>query len=442
MGGYGQRRAVATPTLRPIDLLLQLVQQQQGGFNEAKQANESRYLDILQLLGSTRGRTLDALKQFGDSLINDTNQNYDNKRHELITDLADRGLSGSTARIGVETGVQRERDAALNRIKDMLIQDRTNADLGFTDRAAGVMERREDPYPQGGDSTALIGQLAGLIASGGGLNGGSLGGGGHQQLPSKRLPLLQALAAAAGAATPAQPPSGPFGGPMPLSADEATRRRNMAQLYLAESPNHGTYVGDKEQAALLQSIADGTGQFQPSQVGAALIDRTPRQPIYFYPNSGYGGSGYGYRSRDYSAARESARNAATGVRARRIAQRGGIGLLGNMSMLPTPLGGSTSSVSYQLKNVPSPTAPQVVAGGGYGSMFGNGMSTALQSLAAQGPLAQSMVPMRPLTGPLGMYGGTPVGCQRTPYPAIADPNHLTMDEMANLSGYYRTVRGY
>src|SRR5262249_38087546 len=46
------------------------------------------------------------------------------------------------------------------------------------DKAAGVMERRSDPYPDSSNTTALVGQLASLL----GLNGGNLGGlfGGQQ----------------------------------------------------------------------------------------------------------------------------------------------------------------------------------------------------------------------------------------------------------------------
>lgn len=286
--GQGQKRSAVGGGNSGLQLLLSLINQQQGGFDEAKQANESRYNDILELFGNNRARTLGLLDNFGKSLVDDSNRTYDDKRKELLTDLADRGLSGSTARIGVETGVKRERDAALNRIKDMLVQDTTNADLGFTDRAAGVMERRDDPYPENSQSSALIGQLINALAAGGGGGGGGLAGllgGGASSLrqdPTRAL-RMQALAAQA---QPTQPAFNTNG----LSQDEIQRRNNMLGLFLAESPNTGTYVGDKEKAALSQLLASGQSQYNPSQVGAALIDRTPRQPIFYSNGDGYGPS--------------------------------------------------------------------------------------------------------------------------------------------------------
>lgn len=157
----------------PLQLLLALIQQNQNGQNQARQANESRYNDILKLFGDNRQRDLSSLDTFGQSLISDANRTYTDKRNNLITDLADRGLSGSTKRIAVEDATQREKDAAVNRVKDMISQERRSSDLGFTDRAAGVMERRSDPYPQNTDVGGLISQLVGAFP--GALGGGSQG---------------------------------------------------------------------------------------------------------------------------------------------------------------------------------------------------------------------------------------------------------------------------
>lgn len=446
--GQGQKRSAVGGGNSGLQLLLSLINQQQGGFDEAKQANESRYQDILELFGNNRARTLGLLDNFGKSLVDDSNRTYDDKRKELLTDLADRGLSGSTARIGVETGVKRERDAALNRIKDMLVQDTTNADLGFTDRAAGVMERRDDPYPENSQSSALIGQLINALAAGGGGGGGGLAGllgGGASSLrqdPTRAL-RMQALAAQA---QPTQPAFNTNG----LSQDEIQRRNNMLGLFLAESPNTGTYVGDKEKAALSQLLASGQSQYNPSQVGAALIDRTPRQPI-FYNNGGYGGGGGGYYrpTRDYSGQRQLQRGRSLAATGRRVAMQGGNEVLGNMSLLPTPYGGRTTSVRYDLANAPvKSSAPYTPINGGYGAMLGNGLSMATQSLAAQAQQAQGALDgfagsfMSPTPGPLGRFGGRPVGYQETPFPQLSNPNHPTMDDYGNIVSYYRTVRGY
>lgn len=359
--GQGQKRSVAGGNAG-LQLLLALINQQQGGFDEARQANESRYADILKLFGDNRQRTLGLLDNFGKSLVDDSNRTYDDKRKELLTDLADRGLANSTARIGVETGIKRERDAALNRIKDMLVQDVTNADLGFTDRAAGVMERRDDPYPESGQQSAMIGQLINSLVAGGGGGLGSLNGGGQSSLrqdPTRAL-RMQALAAQA---QPTQPAFNTNG----LSQDEIQRRNNMLGLYLAESPNNGTYVGDKEKAALSQLIMSGQSQYNPAQVGAALIDRTPRQPI-FYSNGDGAPSYYGVQRRDYSGQRMLDRAARTSANYRRQLTNAGNDVVGSLGMLPTPFGGHTNGVTYQLANTrPAPgygpvSAPLAFAG--------------------------------------------------------------------------------
>lgn len=104
--------------------------------------------DILALLGDTRGRVMSDLAEFGDSLINDTTKTYTDKRNELLTDLADRGLGGSTKRIAVEAMAQREKDAALNRIKDALLDRRLAADERFTDKAIEQLNRQPVQQPQ------------------------------------------------------------------------------------------------------------------------------------------------------------------------------------------------------------------------------------------------------------------------------------------------------
>lgn len=167
---YNSRLLTPQIGTNPLQLLTALIQQNQQGQNDAKQANESRYDDILNLFGLTRGRVMGNLSQLGNQQISDANKAYDDQRNNLMTDLADRGLSGSTKRIAVEDATKRERDAAVNRIQDSLLQNLSNADERFTDKATGVMERRSDPYPATGDIGGMISQLVGAFP-------GALGGG-------------------------------------------------------------------------------------------------------------------------------------------------------------------------------------------------------------------------------------------------------------------------
>lgn len=128
-----------------------LVQQMLGEASardlEARQANENRYMDILQLLGITRNDVLADVNQFGQSIVNDTNQNFDRARNNALADLAARGLSGSTIRQGVEETNARERSAAQLRNQDALLSNRSAANERTAGNIAGVMERRTDTYP-------------------------------------------------------------------------------------------------------------------------------------------------------------------------------------------------------------------------------------------------------------------------------------------------------
>lgn len=205
LAGFGQS-ALGGGNSQALQMILQLIGQANGGRAEARQANESRYNDILGLLADGRARNLDSLDSMSGQQVADANTAYDNKRKNLIADLADRGLSGSTKRIAVESMTQRERDAAVNRIKDTLVQNRNAADTGYTDRATGVMERRTDSYPDQTNISGIIQQLGPLLSGAGGGNalaqllsgsplsssaGGGFGGGQqaiHNNAPGPVLP--------------------------------------------------------------------------------------------------------------------------------------------------------------------------------------------------------------------------------------------------------------
>lgn len=266
--GNLRKTTFANSADNPLKLLLDMIQQQQSGYNEARQANESRYLDILDLLGGARTRSLDALKQFGQSLINDTNKTYTDKRNSLISDLADRGLAASTQRIPVELATQRERDAALNRIQDMLIQDRLKADESYTDKATGVMERRSDPYPDTSQSTAAIAQLASLFGS------GALGTGGYLNPPNRRVQYTGGPGYVA--PQPVQQATYQAPGTVPTTADSVgdyNQLRNTAMANLYAAYNKGGIEGsaaEKEQLANMIRL----GLAEPSFVKAASIPFT------------------------------------------------------------------------------------------------------------------------------------------------------------------------
>lgn len=242
-----------------LQLLLQMVQQAQGGRDQARQANESRYNDILSLLGNNRQRSLDSLDNLSGQQVADANQNYDNMRHELLGKLP----YGASRQIPVETATQRERDAAVNRIKDTQLQNRNAADLGFTDRATGVMERRTDAYPQNNDISGMVTQLAGLLGNGGGGFGGGFGGNGQQPNYPGRLPMMNANG---GAQYVPQANNNRAANPNDAGTNtEGARRAAMIALHNAiQGPTVGATGQLDVETALNKLIAGGWAQQNPA----------------------------------------------------------------------------------------------------------------------------------------------------------------------------------
>lgn len=287
-----------------LQLLTQLINQNQGAQNEARQANESRYQDILKLFGDNRQRTLDSLNSLSNQQVADANKSYNDQQNNLITDLANRGLSGSTKRIAVTDATKRERDAAVNRIQDTLKQNVANADLGFTDRATGVMERRSDPYPQQQNIGALVSQLAPLLGgAGGGLFGGGFNGSGAQPHYQQNPGFSQT-----GPSTVAPTPigNGPSN-PQALAALQTEDARRKGMIGLFNAMNKGGLEGNDATNQALQYLqqmgfanqnpAQGTpkvgfaqtsngGGYYPPQQQQAYPQQQPQQYPQQQPTAG------------------------------------------------------------------------------------------------------------------------------------------------------------
>jgi hypothetical protein len=149
-----------------LQLLMQLLQGTQGRYEDARQANEDRYLDILEGKVGTRNRVLGDIAGYGQNQIDRANESWNTQRSNLLTDLAQRGFSQSTARIPVEESVARGRADQLGNINDRLTMMRTGADERLSNNAMDFMERRNDSYPQGPDLSAAMMSMP--VGSGGG----------------------------------------------------------------------------------------------------------------------------------------------------------------------------------------------------------------------------------------------------------------------------------
>lgn len=132
--------------------------------NQARQANESRYADILQLLGINRNDVLGDINSWGESQIQDANQRYKEQEARGVADAYSRGFGGSPSVMNAARNqANRSRDAEINRIRDNQIAQRASASERLTGNIAGVMERRNDVPP---DLNQLIGLQQGLGQAG------------------------------------------------------------------------------------------------------------------------------------------------------------------------------------------------------------------------------------------------------------------------------------
>ena len=144
----GQTQMQGGMFLMKLDAWNRMLQQQQkqaGGlsgmineynqaFQEAKTANEAKYQEALGVVGTTSGQQrADVFKQYG------------MQESSAMQNLARLGMSGTTIAPTLRSGIQRERQSALNRVSDAEMQARL-----------GVMGGFEHKYPESGVTQAAI----------------------------------------------------------------------------------------------------------------------------------------------------------------------------------------------------------------------------------------------------------------------------------------------
>jgi hypothetical protein len=144
----------------------------QNAYNQARQANEARYQDILSGYSQRYQRGMGMLAGLGQQQGRDINELYDQQRSQQDQNLIGRGLGNSTVLDTMRMGSDRERNADLNRLNDSVRQQAIGTDAGLTGDTLQFMERKNDSYPDFG----LLAQLSqGMGAAGYGGGGGGIG---------------------------------------------------------------------------------------------------------------------------------------------------------------------------------------------------------------------------------------------------------------------------
>ena len=152
-------RNMATSYNRPSAGVAQGLKSLVSGFNQAygqaKAANEARYQQLLNIASqTTQQRVADIKTAFGQRMSG------------VMQQLARLGMSNTTIAPTMQMGVEREQQSSLDRLADTMQQTKL-----------GIIEGREDPYP---DRSSIESIIAGV--------GSQYGGGQGLQ------PMLQALA--------------------------------------------------------------------------------------------------------------------------------------------------------------------------------------------------------------------------------------------------------
>jgi hypothetical protein len=139
MGQIGKEGKLASQGLSA------LVNSYNQAFGAAKAANEQRYQQMLGIADQTTGQRMADIR--GD---------YEGQRADVMQNLARLGMANTTVAPTMATGIEREKQASLNRAADQLQGTKL-----------GIMERRTDEYPNANIITSLFSMLGQGVGGGG-----------------------------------------------------------------------------------------------------------------------------------------------------------------------------------------------------------------------------------------------------------------------------------
>lgn len=158
------------------DSLAQLLYSEyQSASDAAKAANEDRYQQALGMSQDLANRTMERVGNFGEMERQAIADRFQGIRGQVNQDLIGRGLSNSTIRGSMMTGVDGQEYRANLDLEDRLNRQMIDYDQSTSDRTLGIIERRNDIGPQTGELAALM-QAYGAGGAAGTVPGGSYGG--------------------------------------------------------------------------------------------------------------------------------------------------------------------------------------------------------------------------------------------------------------------------
>jgi len=145
-----------TPMGKAETNMAQLKAEYEKAYNEAKQANEQRYNQILGGYDTLYSDTMTGLEGMGDAAKKDVNTSYDKAFSQSMQGLVNSGMANSTILPSVSLNNSRQRTDALNSLNEILRRERLGYMNSITNNKLNFMERREDTYPDLNLYTSLI----------------------------------------------------------------------------------------------------------------------------------------------------------------------------------------------------------------------------------------------------------------------------------------------
>lgn len=119
----------------------------QKAYDEAKQANEQRYSQILGGFDTLYSDTMSGLDTMGQQGRKDVSAGYNKAFSQGMQGLVSAGMANSTIVPSVSLNNARGREDAVNRLNEMLRREKLGYMNNITGNKLSFMERREDNYP-------------------------------------------------------------------------------------------------------------------------------------------------------------------------------------------------------------------------------------------------------------------------------------------------------
>lgn len=297
-----------------FQLLLNLLNDAQTKYNDARTANEVRRNEILKGRTDTRNRILDQWNQFGDSLINDTNKGYKKNLNDSMAALSQSGLLNSTVNSSIRARNETERQDAMRRVKDQIIGNYAGADERLSNNIDDFQERITDAYPDTSQINSLAQQAGAIIPSAGSAYrsvGGGVGYPGRPVMPTPGgsggvygggvRPLGPGMGGIGGGGHAAQPVMQPpklTAAPAPPPSLQQLRQADSAAVagnpQLPWQMGHASEIGGVGTPTPMKQVGNQLIPLYQSMPALGLFGAVPQMGYTeTYGGSGYGGGGGG-----------------------------------------------------------------------------------------------------------------------------------------------------